>query len=372
MIVLASSGVLRSRPAGLGSARVLAIAAIVVAMIAVFYIAYPWSAPQGGPSTQTTTGSPPPLMLGHKMVYDSVGSQIILFGGSLQSKGLTLYGDTWSLKVNEASWTKLTIYGSPTPRFDPGFAYDSDTRKIVLFGGYTASGRVKDTWVYDVAANSWSSVSPPTGPSERSDSPMTYDSVNKKVILFGGYLNSDTPSGETWAYDVPSNTWTKMSPEGSPPARYNGVMVYDTYSKRILLFGGHVNRGGYENEIWAYDYAGDRWEKLVTQNKPPARYCHAMTYDPESNNVILFGGGGGTGETTYDDTWIYSCRNGSWTSVSSTMHPEGRSMACMAYDSSSGKAVLFGGALLSHSGGFVYYPETWALSGDGQWTILVS
>jgi N-acetylneuraminic acid mutarotase len=311
----------------------------------------------------------PPLMLGQRMVYDPVIDRVILFGGSFQSGSLVVYGDTWSLNVRNATWNKLSPSSGPTPRFGFGFTYDSDTRKIVLFGGYSALGRLKDTWIYDTASNTWENTSPLDSPSKRNDFAMSYDVDAKKIILFGGYLDDDSPSEETWSYDVSSNTWTRMSPESHPPARYDGTMVYDTYTKRTLLFGGHLVTGGYENEVWAYDYASDSWERLTVSNKPAMRYCHGTVYDSKLNRMVIFGGTG-VGDATFDDTWIYSCRNQTWSRVALAVHPEGREFPSLAYDSSSGKVVLFGGVKLNDTPTPIYYNGTWVFDQSGSWGRL--
>jgi N-acetylneuraminic acid mutarotase len=311
----------------------------------------------------------PPLMIGQKMIYDPVYHRVILFGGSFQNSSKQIvYGDTWSLDVGKATWTKVATQSSPSGRFDVGMAYDNDSKRIVLFGGVSTSGRLGDTWIYDVTANTWTDAAPRTSPQVRSDMGITYDSDSKKIVIFSGYGEEDKIYEDTWVYDTTSNTWAQKTPETHPIARYGGAMVYDTYMKKTLLFGGHLSTGGYENEIWAYDYLKDDWEKLETQNKPPIRYWHDMAYDPEGNRIILFGGTGAGSDL--DDTWIYSCRSQSWSRVISSETPGKRSLPSLAYVVSMKKTVLFGGAQFSHTADYVYYNGTWSLDMDGHWGKL--
>ena len=155
-----------------------------------------------------------------------------------------------------------------------------------------------------------------------------------------------------------------MAPANKPTGRYGGIMVYDSYTEKCLLFGGHLVDAngkdfGYENEIWAYDYAVD-WEMLPTQNKPPARYWHDLAYDPDGYRIILFSGSQGGGNDL-GDTWIYSCRDKTWAKVASTENPVARAQPSLAYDTSSRKTVMFGGADFVAAGNFVYYNDVWAL-----------
>ena len=143
------------------------------------------------------TADEPPKMLGQRMIYDPVGQRIILFGGSYYSNSYTFYGDTWSLDTSKNVWTKLATNGSPSARFNHAMVYDSDHKEIVLFGGFSASDRVGDTWIYNLADNAWTNVSPQTSPSRRSDPGAAYDAKAKKVIIFGGYGRGDRDPGRT-------------------------------------------------------------------------------------------------------------------------------------------------------------------------------
>ena len=328
-------------------------------------------------SVQASTMETPPKMLGQRMIYDPVGRNVILFGGSYYSGSYTFYGETWSFNVENATWTKVATTGSPGGRFNAGMAFDSDSRKIVLFGGFCASGRVGDTYTYEIASKTWRNAYPSGGPSMRSDASMAYDVEAKKVVLFGGYGRDEAKCDDTWVYDVASNTWTEMSPLTHPQARYGGVMVYDTYTGKTLLFGGHMVQTsppydslGYENEVWAYDYGADEWEKLATQNKPPARYWHDLAYDPVGNRMILFGGSQGGGNDL-GDTWVYSCRDAKWTQVTSTVSPSARSQPSMCFDTQTKKTLMFGGADFIVSATFNYYNDVWAMGEDNQWVELV-
>jgi len=194
----------------------------------------------------------PPKMLGQRMIYDPVGKRMILFGGSYYSNSYTFYGDTWSLDTAKNEWTELATNGSPSARFNHAMVYDSDRKVIVLFGGFSASGRIGDTWIYNVAANAWTNVSPQMSPSRRSDPGAAYDGKAKRVVIFGGYGLGDKIQSDTWAFDVEQKTSTQMAPANKPTGRYGGLMVYDSYTEKCLLFGGHLIDAsgkdfGYEN-----------------------------------------------------------------------------------------------------------------------------
>jgi hypothetical protein len=182
--------------------------------------------------------------------------------------------------------------------------------------------------------------------------------------------------GDTWAFDTETRTWTQMNPANKPARRYGSIMVYDSYTGKCLLFGGHLTADdgrdlGYENEIWAYDFAADDWEMLQMTTKPPARYWHDLAYDPEENRIILFSGSQGGGNDV-GDTWVYRCREGAWTKVTPKISPPARSQPSMTYDARGKRTMMFGGADFSTSSTFIYYNDVWVLGADNERVELVA
>ena len=89
---------------------------------------------------------------------------------------------------------------------------------------------------------------------------------------------------------------------------------------------------------------------------PPARQLPAMAYDSSRGRTVLFGGGTGTTALTgLNDTWEWDGEY--WTQVADT-GPPGRLQAVMAYDVHRNQTVLFGGM----SGG-VFKGDTWGWDG---------
>jgi N-acetylneuraminic acid mutarotase len=74
-------------------------------------------------------------------VLASTGSALFLHGGAANDG--TVHGDTWQWADGE--WTKLQEVG-PAPRFQHAMAFDTDQRRLVLFGGQNAGRIFADTW----------------------------------------------------------------------------------------------------------------------------------------------------------------------------------------------------------------------------------
>ncbi len=56
-------------------------------------------------------------------------------------------------------------------------------------------------------------MEPPTQPLKLASHNLAYDAESDRVVLFGGDANP-LISDETWAYDLNTNTWTDLSPDG--------------------------------------------------------------------------------------------------------------------------------------------------------------
>lgn len=175
-------------------------------------------------------------------------------------------------------------------------AYDSKADRVILFGGQTGDFNTVspspfdgETWVYDVAANSWTQMKPPSGPTIRQGAQMVYDAKADRVILFGGWKSGlSGPLNDTWAYDYNTNTWTEMAQ--GPVNALGASIAYDQVSDRIVLFGGGDGSGNLFNDTWAFDYNTNAWTEMPRSAIPPPRIGQVMVYDAKADRVIMWGG----------------------------------------------------------------------------------
>src|SRR5215472_232481 len=84
-----------------------------------------------------------------------------------------------------------------------------------------------------------------------------------------------------------SASWVELSPASSPPVRSYLAMTYDPASGKIIIFGG-FDGTGYLNDTWTFD--GVTWTQVATNTPPPARAAAQMAYDGVTHQVVLFGG----------------------------------------------------------------------------------
>ena len=279
--------------------------------------------------------------------YDSSADRVILFSGWFQpGGGITAYNDTWAYDYNTNEWNNRSPSTQPPRRAGHGLAYDSESDRTILFSGWqSGSGGTLvhwvDTWAYDYSSNTWTNMSPVITPPGKLAASMAYDSESDRVILFGGLDDGGTYSGDTWAYDFNTNNWTLMNPSTHPSDRFDTPMTYDSESDRVIMIGGW-DTFGFIDEVWAYDFNTDTWTLVDPGIEPSA--IGALTYDSASDCVIAFGGSEELAETNLSqETWLYDFNTNTWTQMLPSNSPPARARPYLAYDSESDVTILFGG-----------------------------
>jgi hypothetical protein len=156
----------------------------------------------------TGTGTPPdPSVNQAAMTYNTADSRVWLFGGQI---GAGFSNDLFAYNVSTNKWTKIEPAGGvkPTPRWRSGFAYDSLNNVFMVYGGQDDTRTYNDTWIYEVAANTWTQVATPTAPVTDGVGPfetLAYDSDHNAFMLVMRGPNGYTDgvfrhSAQTWFF----------------------------------------------------------------------------------------------------------------------------------------------------------------------------
>lgn len=282
----------------------------------------------------------PGFRYAHAMVYDGARGQIVMFGGD---SGPPYRDDTWVF--DGFSWIDKTPFSaSPEPRGRHAMAFDSARGRVVLYGGRNFFfDKFPETWEWDGAT--WTKLTPESTPPPLFGAVMAYDVARAQTILFGG----SGPLGvldETWAWN--GTTWTKLSPGASPVARTEAAAVYDPARQRIVLFGGASQIDGDGDGIgdvlgdtWEWD--GTAWLRLTPAHSPSPRFAHAMAYDPNRSRTVLFAGSVSDGRTVtqVNDTWEWNGTD--WELQRTTTQPGRRANHGMAFHPARGGVFVYAG-----------------------------
>ena len=259
--------------------------------------------------------------------------------------GLMFAGQVASLSAQTASDLQ--------PRQFAAVAHNSQAQQYLLFGGTYGYQPFGDTWL--LGASGWQMQSPAVNPAARISAAAAYDSAHAQFVLFGGRVKGATPSlcspgavpkemttaffcQDTWVFD--GKNWTKKTPVNSPPPRERHAMAFDAATNQVVLFGGISNATAAPlNDTWVWN--GTNWSQVITAHQPPARSMHTMAYDPINQQIVMFGGDGGS--EILNDTWLWNGKD--WLAAPpQTTPPPLRTGAGMDFNATLGKVVLFSGS----------------------------
>jgi hypothetical protein len=314
----------------------------------------------------------PTARMNASMVYyvdPSHGVQeAILFGG-VSATG-TLLGDTW--KFTGGTWAQLSLSG-PSPREAAAFAFVSGASPYaVLFGGCGSTCPLGDTWELTWGTNglAWSQLNPVHSPAARYGAAITYDPHDLYVVLFGG-CGSTCPLSDTWEFAA--GTWSQCGCSSSPGARWGAGMVWDAYDGYALLVGG-CSASCPLSDSWTF--VGGRWTQTTPLPVPMNRVSPAIAYDSSGSYVLVVGGMGPNNSLQGGPGWAY--QSSAWIPFVQTNEiprffaPGPRYGVTLAYNSSGGQVLLFGGCQDTGVGtcGPALGNDTW-LFVNGSWNQVL-
>ncbi|WP_329568281.1 Kelch repeat-containing protein [Streptomyces sp. NBC_01361] len=218
----------------------------------------------------------------------------VLFGGQFEAE---VFGDTW--EWDGIFWTQVADIG-PKSRVGHTLSYDTVRRRCVLFGGI-AGGTLADTWAWD--GSYWIQLAGP-GPAGRSYHATAFDSVRKRLVLFGGLEQGGGLRRDTWEHD--GLEWVQVDDAGPAP-RSSHCMAFDSVAEKVLLFGGDTVSGA-ASDTWAWD--GERWVEVAHLGPSPRG---GATWAGWGSALVLHGGRTSSADaegSVLADTWQWT--KGQW------------------------------------------------------------
>ena len=229
---------------------------------------------------------------------------------------------------------------------------------------------------------SWTRIAPPAlSPDPRYMQTAAFDETRRVLVMFGGQMwNVDSASTDPlpasqylWEWDPATGIWTNRNPSGAKPSqpspRAGASMVFDSARKKFVIFGGRTQPTAnhllvYSNyqDTWEWDPAsGDFTDRSSAGTPPDARGQHSIVFEKSTGKALLFGGavaghsiyGGDDGNSVnsaFGDTWEWDPATGKWSKLVPATAPSARYDSAMVWDSKRNRAVLFGGLEIPPAG----------------------
>ena len=158
-------------------------------------------------------------------------------------------------------------------------------------------------------------------PGGRRDHSLVVDQAEDLVYLFGGRSDNE-PLDELWVYDVRTNQWEHVEPDGdTPAARFGHNAIFDATQQLLVIFGGQAGPTFF-SDAWVYDPVTNVWAEIAAGDEdetPQPRYGAAGA--ARSGGSGLYVSHGFTNEGRFDDTWLFNVQTGEWTDVSPASGP---------------------------------------------------
>lgn len=285
----------------------------------------------------STSGETPPQRYLMIAGYNSTKNMLIVFGGADSNNKIQM--DLWvltnanGLQDVAPTWSKLTISGTaPSPRARMTGVYDETNDVFIFFGGgsYPAGAWTfyDETWIIRNVTNnpSWHKLNPAgTLPTARIDPSAVYDAAGNRMIVFGGNTSTASPpapSGrmnDTWVLSNANGTggtptWSQLSTLDKPAARSGHTVVFDSTSKRMLIFAGVDADNFARNDVWVLTNAGETtsaWAEYDTgKPRPASRAYHSAVYTGSAKNTMIIFGGDTGNNNLVNDVWVLRSANG--------------------------------------------------------------
>ncbi|HEV7428034.1 MAG TPA: kelch repeat-containing protein [Thermoanaerobaculia bacterium] len=301
-----------------------------------------------------------------RMVWDPAIHRAVLFGGLTGIDAATKQqfdlADTW--EWTGSRWLQIFPAHSPSSRAAESMVFDSARNRVVIFGGRQAKLNLNDTWSFD--GNDWTAIATANAPSVRELAGAAYDSVRDRIVLFGGTHQiysadgrtlTETHLHDTWEFN--GTAWTQILTDG--PDVTKPILEYDPVRKQTIMLGLNANSA---TVMYAWDPAAAAWKALTPSVLPACANEGAMTWQ-SSDNTILYTGGVCATSTNAEDTLEWDGTN--WTKIDVTLAVGANIGSALTFDPDRQNAVLFGGAPAAGvilAGTYIFANKTWSSVGD--------
>jgi N-acetylneuraminic acid mutarotase len=225
----------------------------------------------------------------------------------------------------------------PRAREDHTWTLDPSSRIAFLFGGRDGDAIRDDLWAYDLATNTWQELIPDGA---RPDARFGHEAVwvdGVGVVVWAGQAGPTAFFDDLWAYDPAANAWSRLPNDGARPvARYGSCSAVGR-DGRLWISHGFTEDGVRFSDTRAYDFAAGSWSDETPDGDQPVVRCLHACWLTADGDLALYAGQT-TGVRALGDLWRLS--DGSWTRLDEDLPPD-RNLPAVARHGDD--AVVFGG-----------------------------
>lgn len=240
----------------------------------------------------------------------------------------------------DPAWTALEASG-PVGREDHTWTLDAANGIAYLFGGRDGATVFGDLWAYDLASDAWSELSPDGGPQPR----FGHEAVWREGVGLVVFAGQAGPAffNDLWAYDPSAATWTQLPSSGAIPVSRYGSCAAVGPDGRLWISHGFTSEQVRFHDTLVYDFETGSWTDATPDPPLPVDRCLHGCWWTEEGELALFGGQT-TGVLALGDLWLL--RDGSWVEVKGAL-PESRNLYARARIGAA--TLVFGGQALDES-----------------------
>ncbi len=242
--------------------------------------------------TALPTNGRPNVVVDHTAVWSSTGS-LMIWGGAIGRRSCFLGGCDFEetptnsgVRYVQASDTWVPLASTTLDDRQAHAAVWSGSQMIVWGGKNRFDDAFGDGMRYNLAANTWASMSPPPAsgePSERQRATAVW--AGDALIVWGG--SAGNVPLRTGGIFRQATGWTNTPLSGAPSPRFAHTAVWT--GTEMLIWGG---LGGFSsvpvNTGARFNVSSNRWFSTSTVGAPRARAFHTAVWT--GTEMIIYGG----------------------------------------------------------------------------------
>jgi N-acetylneuraminic acid mutarotase len=278
------------------------------------------------------------------------GNELVVWGG-ITRNGESNTGGIYDHVLDR--WRAVSTTNAPQARFGHTAVWSGT--KMLVWGGAIRQGRRGQTvlhyangGMFDPARNEWQNIASQGAPKARFLHTATW--TGRAMAIVGGARqvseNRFEYLGDGHLFDPTQNSWSQMSTEGAPTARFNHTALWTgEVSNQLIVWGGQTVHKNGQAELSrdgaVFDLNTKRWRSMSTVNAPDPRYLHTAIWT--GSHMIVWGGVGyhPTGYSRLNHGAIYHLESDQWQALNHTTAPVARDGHIAVWTGS--HMLIFGG-----------------------------